>query len=110
MHHERNANADEVESQHWQCEDTHGERIWSRANDGGDDEDDENGVFNVVPEKTRAHDAEEREKHDQDGQLERDAKSEDHRKKQVGVFVDLDEWIELFAIGEQEIERAREDP
>src|SRR5271170_4474629 len=107
MHQERDPNADQVEHQHRTGEDTHRQHVRGGRNNRRDDEDDEDRVAQVLPKKLGAYDAEEREKHDQDRQLKRDAQPQDYGVEEVGVFADLDEGLELLRIIEEEAQRAR---
>src|ERR1700739_820232 len=106
MNHVGNPDADEVEAEKRSREYAHGERVWCGRDDGRNDEDDENREADVLPQETRADDAEQRQKEDEDRHFKRDAQAKNHRQKEVRVFVDLDERAELLAESEEEVERA----
>src|ERR1700677_3212865 len=69
------ADAEQVESQQGNCVDAHAARVRHRANDARHNKDRQDRVAEVLPQETRADDAEQSEKEDEDGQLETDAKA-----------------------------------
>src|SRR5580698_2337199 len=110
MHHEGHADTDEVEHEHRGCKNAHGKDVRRGRNNGRNNEDDQNGVTQIFPEKAGIHDAEERQKHHKNRQLKGDAQPKNDREKEIGIFIDLDERIEILVEREQEIERTGEDP
>ena len=110
MHHEGYADAEEVEHEHRCREDTHGENVRRWRDDGRDDEDDEDRVAQVSPQETCVHDAEKSQKHDQNGQFERDSEPENDGQEEVCVFIDFYQRVEVFIEREQEVQGAGEDP
>src|SRR5665213_1067901 len=107
----RDADAQEVERQHGAGEQAHRDRAGVRADDGGDDEDGQHGVAEVPQQELRVHDAEQREKEDQDGKLETDAQAENDREKKPRVLVDGDDGMKVGPEGaDQGLERDGQQP
>ncbi len=83
----------------------------SGADDGGDHEDDEDGVADVLDEEFGVDDAEEREEEDEDGQLEGDAEAEDDGEEEAGVVLDGNDGVEVFAeVADEDLEGAGKHP
>ena len=80
--------AEEVEDEHGAGEEAHAEGVRHGADDGGDDEDGEDGVAEVLEQELGVDDAEEGEEEDEDGQLEADAEAEDDGEEEAGVVLD----------------------
>src|SRR5205807_9850793 len=70
MHHPRYSNAQNVEPDHGRGENAHIHHVRRGRNDGCDYEDGQNGIANIPPKPARAHNSHEREKKNQNGQLE----------------------------------------
>ena len=65
------------------------------ADEGGHQEDDEDGVADVLPQEFGAHDAEQGQEEDQDRHLKADAEPEDDREEEAGVVLDGDHGREI---------------
>src|SRR6185312_1777098 len=108
---DRDADADHIEGEHGRGEEAHADRIGHGADDGGDQEDDEDRVADVPDEKFCVDDAEERQKKDEDRQLEGDAESEDDGEEEAGVVLDGNDGVEVPAeVADEDLERAGEYP
>ena len=98
----RDADAQDVERDHGRGEDAHVQDVGGRSDDGGDDEDHQDRVAQVAPHPAGSDDTHQRQKEDQDGQLENHAHADHDGQEQVGVFANCDHRLELFAVVDQE--------
>src|SRR4051812_39803545 len=103
------SDAEKEKNDHGSGEDAHVKDVSRGSENRRKEEDDEDSVTSVAPEKACVHDAEEREEKDDDRQFEDDAESEDDRQKQVSVFGDRDHRLELFSLLDQKCKRFRKD-
>src|SRR5579875_938775 len=110
IHHVRDQDADEVEEKQRKREDAHRQRVRSRGDDGGDDENNQNCKAAVLPKKARSDNSKQRQEQYDDRQLKGPAKAKYDRHEEAGVFANLDQRAELAAEAEEEIERVGEDP
>ena len=107
----RDAYAEEIENEHGTGEEDHAEGVGQRTDDGRDEEDDEDGVADVLDEELGVDDAEEREEEDEDGQFKADAEAEDDGEEELGVVLDSEDGVESFAeVQDEDFDGAREHP
>jgi len=111
MDEEGDAYADQIEDQHGAGEEAHADGVGRGADDGGDDEDGEDGVADVLDEELGVDDAEEGKEEDEDGEFEGDTEAEDDGEEEVGVVLDGENGVEVFAEpADQDLERTRKYP
>src|SRR5207302_3859071 len=75
-HNGRDRNPHKIQPDHRRHEDEHGHGVGSGRHDGGDDRDDQNGIAEILPQKSRRDDAEKRQKENQNRQFKN--RSEEH--------------------------------
>src|SRR5258708_2501125 len=109
MHEPGDADAQDVQGNHGRGEDAHVQDIGGGRDDGGDDEDDQDGIAEIAPHPAGADDAHERQEKYQDRHFENHAEADDDRQEQTTVLAERDHRLEVFAIADQEDERLRED-
>src|SRR5258706_2609398 len=89
-YHGRHSNAHKIQPDHRRHKNQHGHGVRRRRNDCGHDRDNQNRVADVFPEKLGRDNSEQRQKENQNGQLEHQTQPEKHHQRQIEVFVHRD--------------------
>src|SRR5271157_327335 len=108
MHEPGNGDAQDVQGHHGRGEDAHVQDVGSGCDDGGDYEDTQDGITDVVPHPAGADNAHERQEKYQNRHFKNYAQADDDGQKQGTVFGERDHRLEVFAVADQEYERLRQ--
>ena len=110
MDHESDGYSDEVEREHGEGEKGHADGVGGGADNGGDEEDAEDGVAEVLEKETAVYDAEEGEEKHEDWQLKGDAEAENDGHEEAGVILDGEDGVEPVAeLEHEDLDRAGQD-
>src|ERR1700683_5728900 len=109
MHGPGNSDADQVQGNHGRVKDAHIQDVGGGSDDGRDNENDQNGVAEILPHEPGRDDAHESQKKDKNRHFENQAHAQDNAQKKRRIFSDRDHRLELSSEGNKETEGLRID-